>query len=129
VNDSVHKRIADILREDWPKKVIRFDINPEILPDSALFRLLFQNVRTSDGCIKGLRLTKDGLRLLRTRFQCWAIMMEKGFAPKPNHLLFFDRTCTMPWYLDSYVLILFEPQLAMRAKLVGDIDQLLTAFS
>jgi hypothetical protein len=55
--------------------------------------------------------------------------MEQGFVPKPSHLLFFDRSCTMPWYLDSRVLILFEAQLAMRAKLVGDINQLLTAFS
>jgi hypothetical protein len=118
-----------MLRADWTAQAIRFDVNPAALSDPALYRLVFKNVRNVDGNIAGLRLTKDGLALLRKRFACWSLAMEKGFIPKPCHLLFFDRTCTMPWYLDSSVLVLFEPQLAMRAKLVGDIDQLLTAFS
>jgi hypothetical protein len=118
-----------MLRADWTAHAIRFDVNPAALSDSALYRLVFKNVRNIDGEIAGLRLTKDGLALLRKRFAHWSLNMEQGFIPKPSHLLFFDRSCTMPWYLDSKVLILFERQLAMRAKLVGDINQLLTAFS
>ena len=93
--------------------------------DHDLLHLIFSNARGDD---IGLRLTDTGRFLVNRCFQSWTIEHNKGFAIKPSHLLFFDRECTMPWYLDRRCLVLFEKQLAMRAKLVGNIDHLITAF-
>jgi len=125
---TTHFQILETVRKSTPAEFS--DLVGVANDDVVLYHLLFANVRNIlDGNPKGLRLTKVGLKILRRMFQNWTLKMEDGFIPKPCHLLFFDRTCTMPWFLDTRVLVLFEPQLAMRAKLVGNIDQLLTAFS
>lgn len=95
------------------------------ITDHDLLRLIFSNVR---GNHIGLRLTNLGLTVVESCFTSWTFRHDKGFITKPCHLLFFDRNCNMPWYSDSRILVLFERQLAMRTKLVGNLDHLVTAF-
>lgn len=102
--------------------------------DEVLIRLLFSNVRYfNDGSptlqlTYGLQLTHYGCLIVQKVFAHWKFLNPKGFEIKPKYLLFFDQTCTMPWYLNKDRLVLFEAQLAMRTKLVGNLDHLITAF-
>lgn len=100
------------------------------LDDYTLLRTLFKNYRGGNpGEDHGLCLSLGGLAIMASYFQSYHVPVPEGYSPTAKHLLYFDRVCSMPWYLDDFHgLVLFEAELAMRAKLVGDIDALLTAF-
>lgn len=65
-------------------------------------------------------------------FKSWKVVFQDQQTFSSRHILYLDRMCAMPWYADPMLpvtITFFEPDLAMRAKLVGDLDVLLTAFS
>ncbi len=121
----IHKAVLGRIRQEQRK-----DFGPFAdKTDTEIYHLLFANLRKSTSGVKGLRLTHMGLTIMESCFVAWTLKLPKRFVLLPKHLLFFDRTCTMPWFLDTKILVLFEAELAMRAKLVGNIDHLLTAFT
>src|SRR3954471_24936740 len=107
---TTHSQILELVKRTAPAT---FSELQGAANDIVLYYLLFSNLRhVATPNIKGFRLTKMGLKVLQPLYQNWVLTMEKDFTPKPCHLIFFDRTCTMPWFLDTRVLVLFEAQLA-----------------
>lgn len=97
--------------------------------DATLIRKYFSNYRAGDpDNPRGLRLTPDGLVIMKCFFKNWDVELSSDYRINTMHLIYFDRICTMPWFLSSRQLTLFEPELAMRAKLVGDLEVLKEAF-
>lgn len=92
--------------------------------DEAVLRMMFLNYRAGNGS-KGYRLTNFGLQYCKTFFQSWHIEMDGNFRVRPRHVLFLDRNCKFPYHLFHNHLTLFEGELAMRLKLVDDLDALI----
>jgi hypothetical protein len=103
------------------------------MSDDEVMRMIFDNLRTGAGNeIRGLKLSQGGLALMTTYFKAYPIVFEDQQIFSSRHILYLDRTCKMPWHADAFLPItitFFEPELAMRAKLVGDLDLLMSAFS
>ncbi len=125
----IHKQILDKIRQqNCGNCAINFESYSD-QPDEEIYRRFFSNIRISEHGIRGLKLTPLGLAVMQNCFANWVLKMPKYFVIMPKHLIYFDQTCTMPWFLNNKVLVLFEAELAMRAKLVGNLDHLLTAFA
>lgn len=94
--------------------------------------MMFSNIRNGGGETRGLQLTQGGLAVMSSFFKSWKIEFPNQTVFSSRHILYLDRACSMPWYATNLLpvtITFFEPDLAMRAKLVGDLDILLTAFS
>lgn len=133
---SVHSLILTALRKAYEDNPIR---GFEVLADSDtnfIVRHLFQNYRNANGEESGLHLSEAGQLVVGRYFKQWAVnLTSSSFGSR--ELIFLDRTCQMPWHVvvrdrtDTGVnltLFLMEAEFAMRAKLVGDLDALKTAF-
>ena len=123
-----HVKIISLLKD---RRLPCFDeavANVFELDDYLICRALFLNFRRCDSDMKGLRLSKLGLGVMSSCYQNWSIKMPDHYSIESLHLLYLDRTCVMPWYLSNYTLVLFEKQLAMRAKLTGSLNILMDAF-
>lgn len=112
--------------------VLQAKDNPLVTPyldmkEESVARALFLNFRGVDDP-RGMRLKDEGLLILRSMFQAWAIEYEEGFYANPKHVLYLDRHTTMPWHLKKNVLTLFEARLGMHAKLCGSMDTLVEIF-
>lgn len=125
---SVHVRILDTMRQIHRERP--HPLAGELAESNdVLTRRYFKNYRAGDPLNpRGLRLRNEGLIIMKCFFKSWDLPMAKDYRINSRHLLYFDRVCTMPWFLTSDQLTLFEPELAMRAKLVGDLEVLKDAF-
>jgi len=94
--------------------------------------MMFSNIRYGDGDLRGLQLTQGGLAIMQSFFKSYRVEFPDQATFSSRHILYLDRMCQMPWWAVSTLpvtITFFEPGLAMKAKLVGDLDILLTAFS
>jgi len=102
------------------------------MTDHELIRMMFTNLRTGDGTYRGLQLSQGGLAIMESFFRSYPVVFPDQQTFSSRHILYLDRMCSMPWSASAFLPItitFFEPDLAMRAKLVGDLDVLLTAFT
>jgi hypothetical protein len=133
---TTHQLIAGALRNAYQLQPM---VGWEILKDpdtNVILRKVFSNYRRFDKEEAGLRLTHEAQTLFRIYFQQWPVhLIADNFASR--EVLFLDRTCAMPWYVeigehDGYhlklTLYLMERDFAMKAKLVGHMNSLMTAF-
>ncbi len=82
--------------------------------------------------MRGLQLTQGGLAIMESFFKSFKVVFPDQQTFSSRHILYLDRMCSMPWFATPMLpvtITFFEPDLAMKAKLVGDLDILLTAFS
>lgn len=102
----------------------------EPMTDDEVCRLLFANYRgaaTDD--FRGLSLTQGGLAIMSVFFKAYEINFDEPMIITGRHRLYLDRICKMPWHIDIDTLTLFDPDLALKAKLAGDIEALIQCFS
>ena len=126
---SQHLRLVKVLRKAYQDKPHPVAVVIDDQDDMGLIRLLFKNYRGgNEGENKGLSLTEGGLAIIQLYFKSYRIPMPENYVTQSKHLLYMDRVTTMPWHLDRQFLTLFEPDLAMMAKLAGDIDALMEVF-
>lgn len=126
---SQHLQVVQALRKAYKAKPHPVAVVIDDNDDMGLVRLLFKNFRGgNEGENRGLALTNGGLAIMQLYFRSYTINMPDDYVPQSKHLLYMDRLASMPWYLDRENLILFEPELAMRAKLAGDIETLIQVF-
>ena len=98
------------------------------LPDEELIRNIFVNYRKTSTGARGLRIHEEAELLLSYHFDSYKISLGELYIEKPAHTIFLDRVATMPWCLNAHGIILFEKELAMRTKMVGDLDSLIEGF-
>lgn len=128
-----HSQIVQVLRHYPLSKIDQF-FKPDTT-DEIICRLLFDNYRKINQSLsKGLKLSTFGLQLLQTSFKNWHFKMPDDYKCNPRHLLYLDRICTMPWYCNNDAIVLFEPQLALKTKLVSmtggvDLNDLIELFN
>ena len=68
---------------------------------------------------------------MRSYFRKYELVFPDQQIFSSRHILYMDRMCRMPWHASPMLpitIVLFEADLAMRAKLVGDLDALMEAF-
>lgn len=129
---SVHGRLIDAIRKSnnaSPKPAATL-INT--MTDDEVIRMIFSNIRNGDGQMRGLQLTQGGLAIMESFFKSFKVVFPDQQTFSSRHILYLDRMCSMPWFATPMLpvtITFFEPDLAMKAKLVGDLDILLTAFS
>lgn len=134
---SVHSLIVNTMRKAYTANPIEgFDVLEDD-DDNFVIRHLFQNYRSSDGEESGLRLSEAGQLIIAKYFKQWQVNLTAS-AFGSREILWLDRVCRMPYYIIvapadggvvAVTLFLMEAELAMRAKLVGNLDALKTAFA
>ncbi len=127
---STHQKIVSALRKIHEEKRDPIAVIIDQHTDDEMCRILFGNYRGVMGQEKGLALTSGGLAIM----QCYFRVYEVRFDPAPlynaKHILFLDRISRLPWTVDiEGHLWHMDAEFAMRAKLVGDLDALMTAFT
>lgn len=133
---SVHSLIIAALRKAYKANPIAgFDVLEDD-DDGFVIRHLFQNYRCSDGQESGLNLSPAGHLVIGRYFRQWQVNLTSSTF-NSRDVLWLDRVCRMPYHIivvdvdggtKAITLFLMEAELAMRAKLVGNLDALKTAF-
>lgn len=129
---SIHYQIVNVIRKNHAltPKVAATLIDQ--MTDDEVIRMMFSNIRNGDGDMRGLQLTQGGLAIMQSFFKAYRVEFPDQQTFSSRHILYLDRICKMPWSATPILpvtITFFEPGLAMKAKLVGDLDILLTAFS
>ena len=129
---SIHQSLVNAIRQAHTAKPAPASTNITTMTDHELIRMMFTNLRTGDGTYRGLQLSQGGLAIMESFFRSYPVVFPDQQTFSSRHILYLDRMCSMPWSASAFLPItitFFEPDLAMRAKLVGDLDVLLTAFT
>lgn len=126
---SLHQQIITSLRKIHEDQRDPVAVIIDQHTDQELCWILFGNFRGVAGNERGMALSPGGLAVM----QCYFKVYEVRFDPLPlysaKHVLFLDRISRLPWSIDSDGhLWHMDAEFAMRAKLVGDLDALMTAF-
>lgn len=134
---SVHSLIVNTLRKAYKANpIVGYDVLEDD-DDNFLIRHLFMNYRSAEGQESGLRLSEHGQLVITKYFKQWQVNLTASTFGS-REILWLDRICRMPYYIiirdrdgDAWHITLFlmEAELAMRAKLVGNLDALKTAFA
>lgn len=64
---------------------------------------------------KRIVLTRTGMKILKACYEHWEITLEKPLSGKQHLLL--SRACTLPYYIDDNVIIIFEPEIGVLLKI------------
>ena len=129
---SIHTAIVGVIRkaqEATPKPAATNTVG---MTDEELIRMMFVNVRGAIGEQRGLQLSQGGMAIMKSFFKSYIVVFPDQLTFSSRHILYLDRMCKMPWSADSTLpvtITFFEADLAMKAKLIGDLDILLTAFT
>lgn len=128
---SFHFQLVDIIREVQKANPKPAATIIDTMTDEEVIRMIFVNIRNNDTGMRGLQLSQGGLAIMKSFFKSFEIVFPDEQILSSRHILYMDRICTLPWYASFFLPItitFFEPDLAMRAKLVGNLDVLLSAF-
>lgn len=115
---EIHEKILKYVREKEPS-------NPEEevyklingLPDIVLLRFIFSNYRIDDqGIGRGLKLTENGLNLLRLFFNGYEVKRTEEIITA-KHLLYFDTMSRMPYYIGKDKFVIFDGFFCIKLKL------------
>lgn len=79
--------------------------------------VIFASYRGASGQAKGLRLSDEGLQLMKAFFKCHEIYLTPGYKQKLPHLLYMDRVSKMPYWMNDKYCALFDSELAMMLRL------------
>lgn len=124
----IHGLIFNAIRREYEKtpNPLGHDVFHD--EDEYLIHRYFRNIRGRDENARGLRLSDEGLDMMKAFFASWALPLPEGYVHLPRHIIYLDRITSMPWHLGNGFLTFFEADLAMRAKLAGDIESLMKLF-
>lgn len=126
---GIHHLIIEKLKEEQKENQNPLAMELETVSTDDLVRRFFLNYRGGDlENSRGLRITHTGLAIMNLFFTSYEIQLGDDYRAMPRHLLYLDRTCTMPWHLYMGKLTLFEERLAVKLKLVGNMDDLIHSF-
>lgn len=130
---SVHYPIVAAIRKANEAKPVKHASEIPGMTDDEVIRTMFKNFRGgNEDALHGLQLSQGGLAIMSSFFRKYEVVFPDQQTFSSRHILYLDRQCSMPWYATNYLPItvtFFEADLAMRAKLVGDLDILLNAFT
>jgi len=126
---GLHVQIIELLKKMQAENQNPLCLDLELDPVETLLRRYFLNYRGGDpDQARGLRLTDTGLLTMRCFFKAHDIELQSDYKPRNRHVVYLDRHCKMPWHLKNNHVIFFESEMAVKAKLVGDLDLLVTSF-
>ncbi len=126
---GTHTQVLNILKRMQGENQNPLCLELELDSNEVLLRKYFLNYRGGDPeNARGLRLTDSGLLTMRCFFKSYDIELPGDYKPRNRHVVYLDRHCKMPWHLKANHLILFETEMAFKAKLVGDLDLLVSSF-
>ena len=117
-----HRSILALLS----KLTMDSELQEKLEDRDAACKLLFQNYRYG-GDPRGFRLTNYGLEVFIKHFSVFETPFPEGFVLNSQHLLYLDRTCTLPYHITSAEgVVVFETVLGVRLMMArGDLDALM----
>lgn len=122
VHAAVIRHIRDAVANAGGKTAAHF----LSLTDTELVHMMFSNFRGRGKDTRGLRLTHIGLMLMKDFFKAYEIALPSGHKIGNRELLYLDKRATLPYYLSSDKLVLFESELGIKLKLAdGDLSILM----
>ena len=122
VHAAVIKYIRDAVATTGGKTAAHF----LSLSDEEIVRMMFSNYRGREKNARGLRLTHIGLMLMKEYFKAYEIALPADHKIGNRELLYLDKRATLPYYLSSDKLVLFESELGIKLKLAdGDLSILM----
>lgn len=111
--NKIHKTIVSHIRE-----TVKNDDNELMafvaLTDEQITRRMFSNYRGG----LGLRLTKFGLQIMRQYFKGYELTVPEDEKLQPLHLIFLDKRAKMPYYCDESEIVVYDPVMAVKLRLV-----------
>ena len=126
---STHVEVINLLKRMQAENQNPLCFDLELDSVDTLIRKYFLNYRGGDSDnTRGLRLTDSGLITMRCFVKAYDIELQSDYKPRNRHVVYLDRRCKMPWHLKANHLTLFEAEMAFKAKLVGDLDLLVSSF-
>lgn len=128
---SIHYPIVKAIRKANEAKPKACASEIPGMSDEEVVRMMFVNFRGGNENHQGLQLSQGGLAIMSSFFRKFEVTFPDQQTFSSRHILYLDRSCQMPWHATPMLPItitFFEADLAMRAKLVGNLDILLTAF-
>ena len=126
---GTHLKVIEALKRMHAENQNPLCLDLELDPPDVLMRRYFLNFRGSDPeNARGLRLTDIGLLTMRCFFKGYDIELPGDYKPRSQHIVYLDRRCRMPWHLKANHIVFFEKEMALKAKLVGDLDLLVSSF-
>lgn len=124
---GVHVKVIETLKKLQAEQQNPLCLELDLDPTDVLIRKYFLNYRGASET--GLRLTDFGLLTMRCFFKSYDIELQSDYKPHNTHVRYLDYHCKLPWHLKANHLILFEQEMALKAKLTGDLDLLVASFS
>lgn len=112
VHDALLSGLREKIAEAGGGLAEKFDA----MDDARLLRLMFASVRGSEAPV-GLKLTKLGFEVMRRFFEHFPVARPKDDTLNAGHLLWLDRTATMPYLCNGDGYVFFEHRLAIKLKL------------
>lgn len=110
--NKIHKTIIAHIRESI--KDIEEFIPFMALTDEQIIRRMFSNYRGA----RGLRLTQFGVETMRQFFKGYEIKVPEDEKLQPLHLIFLDRSAKMPYYCGDKEIVIYDPVLAVKLRLL-----------
>lgn len=129
---SIHVSLVKLIRKMNTDKPAACAVEVPNMTDEEVMRMMFTNFRGGHkDQLSGLQLSQGGLAIMKKFFKAYPIEFPNQLTFSSRHILYLDRMATMPWHATPMLpvtITFFEPDLAMKAKLVGDLDILMGAF-
>lgn len=123
---TIHQKIAELLvqqadQTQSPLKGLLEDKDPQ-----QVCHLIFASYRGNSELAKGMRLSDEGLQLMKAFFKSYEVKLIGGYKITAPHLIYLDRVNRMPYWLNNEYATFFDSELAMMLKLVdGSIQGLI----
>jgi hypothetical protein len=79
--------------------------------------VIFSSYRGGSDQAKGMRLSDEGLQLLKAFFKCHDVYLVPGYKQTLPHILYMDRVAKMPYWMNDKYCAMFDSELAMMLRL------------
>lgn len=123
---NLHQRIAEAIISQAKASQSPLYGMIEDLDLQQVCHKLFSSYRGASGAPRGLRLSDEGLQLMKAFFKCYDVNLPPGYRTKLPHLIYMDRVSQMPYWMNEKYCALFDSELAMMLKLAeGRIQDLI----
>jgi hypothetical protein len=131
---NIQNQIAELLVKQFTESGNPLKSMIDGLSTREICQLIFASYRGSSGEAKGLRLSDEGLQLMKCHIQAYNVNLGEAYRMKLPHLLYLERVSKLPYHilnantmaLGEKVFTTFDSELAMMLKLAdGKIDTLI----
>jgi len=115
MKDSLQYQICYKLQQEYDT-LFKYNV-------TEVLYMVFKNIQLTDNKVTGLRMTKLGFSLLKSKYDSYPFVIGEEGIHK-NLLIQLHKHMSWPYYIDKKKLVMFSGDDAMWMKMYGnDIDK------